>query len=173
MQPIFYNYKWSITFKNCESQYYTPVNSYNVVYQLYFNQIKKEKENSICHLRFLSTIRSISQESKWTLRHSGNYFSRKCPQSVDREVVRPSSFPISSPRLPPKKYHHDVPLPRTTVILVQHISLLFKTPMEQFCVRSQEEGDCFDLSATPIQPIQHLLETQCFPFFNFIRPKWL
>ena len=150
MQPIFYNYKWSITFKNCESQYCTPINSYNVVYQLDFNQIKKEKESSLFHLWFLSTIRSILQESKWTLRHSGNYFSRKCPHSVDREVVRPSSFPIPSPRSPPKKYHHDFPLPRTTIILAQHISLLFKTPLEQFCVRRQEEGDCFDLSVTPI-----------------------
>ena len=35
IQPIFYNdYKWSITFKNCESLYCTPV-TYNVAHQLY------------------------------------------------------------------------------------------------------------------------------------------
>ena len=101
-----------MTFKNCESRYCTPINSYNVVHQLDFNQIKKEKESSLFHLWFLSTIRSTSQESKWTLKHSGNYFSRKCPHSVDREVVRSSSFPIPSPRSPPKKYHHDFPLPK-------------------------------------------------------------
>ena len=34
---MFYNnYKWSITFKNCESLYYIPI-TYNIVHQLYFN----------------------------------------------------------------------------------------------------------------------------------------
>ena len=35
------NYKWSITFKNCESCC-TPV-TYHIVHQLYFNKEKKEK----------------------------------------------------------------------------------------------------------------------------------
>ena len=38
-QPIFYiNYKWNITFRNCESL----CNLYNIVHQLYFD-LKKKK----------------------------------------------------------------------------------------------------------------------------------
>ena len=41
IQPIFYNnYKWSITFKNCESLYFIPV-TYNFVYN--YTSIKKKK----------------------------------------------------------------------------------------------------------------------------------
>ena len=36
------NYKWSITFKNCESPWCTPV-TYNIVHQLYLNKILKIK----------------------------------------------------------------------------------------------------------------------------------
>lgn len=74
--------------------------------------------------------RSISQESRWTPRHPENYFSRMCTYSVDREVVRPSSSPIPSPRSPPKIYHHYFRLPGTTVILAPQISLFFKAPLE-------------------------------------------
>ena len=38
IQPIFYNnYKWRITFKNCESLYCTSV-TYNIGHQLYFTE---------------------------------------------------------------------------------------------------------------------------------------
>ena len=40
--PIFYNnFKWSITFKNCESLCCMPV-TYNMVHQLYFNFLKSK-----------------------------------------------------------------------------------------------------------------------------------
>ena len=43
IQPIFYiNYKWNITFKNCDSLYCTLV-TYNTV-QLHFNQYKYIKK---------------------------------------------------------------------------------------------------------------------------------
>ena len=45
IQQIFYNnYKWNITFKNCESLYYTPV-TYIVLY-IKFTSIGKKKKNS-------------------------------------------------------------------------------------------------------------------------------
>ena len=40
----FKNYQWSITFKNCESLYYTSV-TYSIKHQLYFS--KKKKNSSV------------------------------------------------------------------------------------------------------------------------------
>ena len=37
----FKNYQWSITFKNCESLYYTSV-TYSIKHQLYFSKKKKK-----------------------------------------------------------------------------------------------------------------------------------
>ena len=46
IQQIFYNnYKWNITFKNCESLYYTPV-TYIVLY-IKFTSIGKKKTTVI------------------------------------------------------------------------------------------------------------------------------
>ena len=46
IEPIFYdNYKWSITFNNCESLYYTPV-TYLILYSDYTSK-KKELESSL------------------------------------------------------------------------------------------------------------------------------
>ena len=39
---IFFSNKWRITFKNCKSPYCTPI-IYNIVYQQYFNFLKKKK----------------------------------------------------------------------------------------------------------------------------------
>ena len=44
IQPIFYsNYDWSITFKNCESLYFTPV-TYIVLGTNYILQYSKDKD---------------------------------------------------------------------------------------------------------------------------------
>ena len=43
--PTFYNYKWNITFKNCESLYCTPVTYLYINYTSIKNKIKFKKVN--------------------------------------------------------------------------------------------------------------------------------
>ena len=40
---FYYNYKWNITFKNCESLCCTP-ETYNIVHQLYLNNNNNNKK---------------------------------------------------------------------------------------------------------------------------------
>ena len=47
IQPIFYsNYDWSITFKNCESLYFTPV-TYIILYSNYDTTLMTESEEEL------------------------------------------------------------------------------------------------------------------------------
>ena len=46
IQPIVYNYKWSIAFKKCESLYCTTV-TYIIVYSTYILIIKKGSRNNL------------------------------------------------------------------------------------------------------------------------------
>ena len=68
IEQIFYkNYKRSITFKNCESLYCTPV-TYNIRHQLYVNKKKlnqcrkKKRETHFEHVKCETTIRHSDQD---------------------------------------------------------------------------------------------------------------
>ena len=65
---MFYNnYKWNITFKNCESLCCT-FETYNIVHQLYFNKTRKGEKHEMDDLS-LHHVRTHQEDSQEVCAH--------------------------------------------------------------------------------------------------------